>query len=230
VSPAEGAAPLLAVRGVRKSYQSGEDDVMVLKDLDLELPQGSMTSLMGVSGSGKSTLIAIIAGLLVADSGSVLFSGEDLGSLDETGRARLRAGQVGIVMQSGNLIPFLSAEENVQLAKDLAAGGASGGPEPVDLLEQLGVGDRRGHLPRRLSGGEAQRVSLAVALANEPQLLLADEVVGAVDEATAAQVMDVIYTAWRERGLTVLFVTHSAELAADAERRLRLQEGVVVEA
>jgi putative ABC transport system ATP-binding protein len=159
-----------------------------------------------------------------------LFSGEDLGSLDESGRARLRAGQVGIVMQSGNLIPFLTAEENVRLAKDLAAEGSeAGGPEPHELLEQLGVGDRREHLPRRLSGGEAQRVSLAVALANAPELLLADEVVGAVDEATATQVMDVIYSAWRERGLTVLFVTHSSELAGDAERRLRLQNGVVVE-
>jgi putative ABC transport system ATP-binding protein len=230
VSAAQRAAPLLAVRGVHKSYRSGEEQVTVLRELDLELPRGSLTSLMGVSGSGKSTLIAIIAGLLVADAGSVMFADEDLGSLDDTGRARLRAGRIGIVMQSGNLIPFLTAEENVQLAKDLAAdGGETGGPEPHELLEQLGVGDRREHLPRRLSGGEAQRVSLAVALANTPALLLADEVVGAVDEATAAQVMDVIYSAWRERGLTVLFVTHSSELAGDAERRLRLQNGVVME-
>jgi putative ABC transport system ATP-binding protein len=228
VSAAEQAAPLLSVRGVHKSYRSGEEQVAVLREL--ELPRGSLTSLMGVSGSGKSTLIAIIAGLLVADAGSVRFSGEDLRALDDTGRARLRAGRIGIVMQSGNLIPFLTAEENVRLAKDLAADGVeAGGPEPHELLEQLGVGDRREHLPRRLSGGEAQRVSLAVALANAPELLLADEVVGAVDEATATQVMDVIYSAWRERGLTVLFVTHSSELAGDAERRLRLQNGMVVE-
>jgi putative ABC transport system ATP-binding protein len=230
VSATEQAAPLLAVRGVHKSYWSGEDRVAVLRELDLELPRGSMTSLMGVSGSGKSTLIAIIAGLLVADAGSVLFSGEDLGSLDDSGRARLRAGRIGIVVQSGNLIPFLTAEENVQLANDLAAGsGEASGPEPSELLEQLGVGDRRRHLPRRLSGGEAQRVSLAVALANAPELLLADEVVGAVDAATAAQVMDVIYAAWRERGLTVLFVTHSSELAGHAERQLWLRDGVVVD-
>jgi putative ABC transport system ATP-binding protein len=229
VSGAQRAAPLLAVRSVEKSYRSGENHVAVLRELDLELPRGSMTSLIGVSGSGKSTLIAIIAGLLVADAGSVLFAGEDLGSLDDTGRARLRAGRIGVVVQSGNLVPFLTAEENVQLAKDLAAAGGDG-PEPAELLERLGVGDRRGHLPRRLSGGEAQRVSLAVALANAPELLLADEVVGAVDEATAAQVMDVIYAAWRERGLTVLFVTHSTELAGHAERRLRLADGVVVEA
>ena len=148
MSAAEGAAPLLAVRGVRKSYQSGEDDVTVLKDLDLELPRGSMTSLMGVSGSGKSTLIAIIAGLLVADTGSVLFSGEDLGSLDDTGRARLRAGRIGIVMQSANLIPFLSAEENVQLAKDLAYEAEERG-DTVELLIQGYYGD----MSRKLTGG-----------------------------------------------------------------------------
>ncbi len=223
--------PLLAVRGVRKSYTSGEDHVEVLRELDLELAPGSMTSLMGVSGSGKSTLIAIISGLLVADAGHVMFQGEDLGALDDTGRARLRAGRIGLVMQSGNLIPFLTAEENVRLAQELAGDrGEGGAPEPIELLEQLGVGDRRHHVPRRLSGGEAQRVSLAVALANEPDLLLADEVVGAVDEATAAQVMDVIYEAWRERGLAVLFVTHSAELAENAQRRLRLLDGAVVPA
>lgn len=227
---AQGAGePLLAVRGVRKAYRSGGDEVAVLRGADLELPRGSTTSLMGASGSGKSTLIAVICGLLVPDGGEVRFGGEELGGLDERSRAELRARRIGIVMQSSNLIPFLSAEENVQLAKELARR-PSGGLSTRDLLDRLGVGDRRDHMPRRLSGGEAQRVSLAVALANEPDLLLADEVVGAVDRATAEQVMEVIYAAGREQGLTVLFVTHSAELAADAERRLALVDGAVVSA
>ncbi len=220
---------LLVVRGVRKAYRSGEEEVPVLRGLDLELARGSMTSLMGVSGSGKSTLIGVVAGLLVADEGDVCFGGQDLGGLDDRGRAELRARRIGVVMQSGNLIPFLTAEENVQLAKDLA-GGLGTSLAPAELLEKLGVGHRRDHMPRRLSGGEAQRVSLAVALANDPELLLADEVVGAVDRATAEQVMEVIYAAGREQGLTVLFVTHSAELAADAERRMSLIDGVVVAA
>lgn len=221
--------PLLAVRGLRKAYRSGESEVSVLCGLDLELARGSMTSLMGVSGSGKSTLIGVIGGLLVADEGDVRFGGTDLGGLDDKARAVLRARQIGVVMQSGNLIPFLTAEENVQLAKDLA-GEKARVPGSVELLERLGVAHRRDHMPRRLSGGEAQRVSLAVALANQPELLLADEVVGAVDSTTADQVMSVIYAAGREQGLTVLFVTHSAELAANAERRLRLIDGVVVAA
>lgn len=221
--------PLLMVRGLRKAYRSGESEVPVLRGLDLELARGSMTSLMGVSGSGKSTLIGVIAGLLVADEGDVRFGGTDLARLDDKARSVLRSRQIGVVMQSANLIPFLTAEENVQMAQDLA-GGTAGAPEPRELLEKLGVTHRRDHVPRRLSGGEAQRVSLAVALANQPELLLADEVVGAVDSTTADQVMSVIYAAGRDHGLTVLFVTHSAELAADAERRLWLSDGVVVPA
>lgn len=224
-----GREPLLMVRGLRKAYRSGESEVPVLRGLDLELARGSMTSLMGVSGSGKSTLIGVIAGLLVADEGDVRFGGTDLARLDDKARSVLRSRQIGVVMQSGNLIPFLTAEENVQMAQDLA-GGTAGAPEPRELLEKLGVTHRRDHVPRRLSGGEAQRVSLAVALANQPELLLADEVVGAVDSTTADQVMSVIYAAGRDQGLTVLFVTHSAELAADAERRLWLSDGVVVPA
>lgn len=229
MTAAGAGEPLLSIRGVRKAYRTDGEPVQVLRGLDLELPRGSMTSLVGVSGAGKSTLMAVIAGLLLADAGEVRFGGQDLAALDDRGRAQLRARRIGVVLQSGNLIPFLTAEENVQLAKDLA-GGEAADRAPPDLLEQLGLGNRRAHTPRQLSGGEAQRVSLAVALANAPHLLLADEVVGALDRTSAAQVMDVLYAAWREQELTVLFVTHSAVLAADAERRLRLVDGVVVAA
>ncbi len=218
--------PLLVVRGVRKAYRSGEEEVPVLSGLDLELGRGSMTSLMGVSGSGKSTLISVIAGLLVADEGDVRFDGQDLGALDDRGRAELRARRIGVVMQSGNLIPFLTAEENVQLAKDLA-GGMGTSLAPAELLEKLGVGRRRDHMPRRLSGGEAQRVGVALALINEPRLLLGDEITGELDIATSETVMELVVRLQRERGLAVLVVTHNLSVAAMADRKLTIADGVV---
>ena len=186
-------------------------------------------SLVGVSGSGKSTLLALLAGLMRPQSGSVVFDGTDLGRLDDTARARLRARRIGVVLQSGNLIPFLTAEENVELALELG-GGARRPLRAAALLHEVGLVERRGHRPARLSGGEAQRVAVAVALANQPDLLLADEVTGQLDAATADEVMDIISAASRERGLTVLFVTHSRALAERAERRFALVDGEVLAA
>lgn len=178
-----------------------------------------------MSGSGKSTLISLLAGLMLPDSGRIAFDGRDLSHLDDAGRARLRAGRIGVVLQSGNLIPFLTAVENVELAIELA-GGDRPRARARDLLVELGLARRVDHLPRRMSGGEVQRVAVAVALANDPDLLLADEVTGELDSASAERVMEVIFDAWQHRGLTVLFVTHSSELAARAQRRLRLAGGV----
>jgi putative ABC transport system ATP-binding protein len=198
----------------------------VLRGASLELARGETTSLTGVSGSGKSTLISLLAGLLLPDSGDVAFDGRRINDLDEAERARLRARRIGVVLQSGNLIPFLTAVENVELAIQLA-GGDRAADRARGLLAELGLGHRLDHLPNRMSGGEAQRVSVAMALANEPDLLLADELTGELDSASAEQVMGVIFDACRERGLTVLFVTHSRELAARAERRLVLADGEV---
>jgi putative ABC transport system ATP-binding protein len=219
---------LVELRDVRKAYRNAAEEVQVLRGVDLALPAGSMTSLVGASGSGKSTLIALLAGLLLADEGQIRFDGDDLAALDERGRARLRARRIGVALQSSNLVPFLTAEENVRLAQDLAAQPAAV-PARV-LLERLGVGHRRRHRLSRLSGGEAQRVALAVALANRPDLLLADEVVGAVDAATAEQVMAVVRRTWREDGTAVLFVTHNPTLAREAQQQLRLERGRVVAA
>ena len=227
--PAEPAAPLVRVEAVSKTYRDGGAETPVLRAARLELARGETTSLVGVSGSGKSTLISLIAGLLLPDSGRVVIDGQDTTGLDDVARARLRAGRIGVVLQSGNLIPFLTAKENVELAIGLA-GGHRAAARAETLLTEVGLADRLHHLPRRMSGGEAQRVSLAVALANEPDLLLADEVTGELDFSTAEQVMEVIFDAWRERGLTVLFVTHRSELAASAQRRLRLRDGQVVPA
>jgi putative ABC transport system ATP-binding protein len=196
----------------------------------MELHRGQTTSLVGASGSGKSTLLGLIAGLISAEAGTIEFDGTDVTALDDAARARLRAERIGVVLQSGNLIPFLTARENVELAMQLAApptGRPRPGPRADELLGRLGLGDRRRHLPRQLSGGEAQRVALAVALANEPDLLLADEITGELDSTSAEHVMAMIDDVSRERGLTVLFVTHSAELASRARRQLRVIDGRV---
>jgi len=220
------AAPLVRVDQVSKTYRGDAVETRVLHAASLELARGEMTSLAGVSGSGKSTLISLIAGLMLPDSGQVVFDGDDITDVDDPTRARLRAERIGVVLQSGNLIPFLTAVENVELAIKLADGDRPA-VRARELLSEVGLGSRLDHLPRRLSGGEAQRVSVAMALANEPDLLLADEVTGELDSASAEQVMGVIFDAWRERGLTVLFVTHSGVLAAHAQRRLRLVDGEV---
>ena len=201
----------------------------MLDGTSLELERGQTISLVGVSGSGKSTLISLLSGLLDPDEGRIVFDGQDLTELDDRDRARLRAGRIGVVLQSGNLVPFLTAHENVKLAIELAEGERPA-ERAAELLEELGLGDRLDHFPRRLSGGEVQRVAVAMALANEPDLLLADEATGELDSASAEQVMQLILDAHRERGLTVLFVTHSTELASRAERRLRLAHGHVEEA
>jgi putative ABC transport system ATP-binding protein len=211
---------------VSKTYGDSGVETVVLQDTSLELARGGITSLAGASGSGKSTLLALIAGLMQPDAGRIVFAGANLTGLDDLARSRLRARRVGIVLQSGNLIPFLTAAENVELAIKLAGGGRAA-QRARDLLSELGLGERLDHLPRRLSGGEAQRVATAVALVNEPDLLLADEVTGELDSASAEHVIDVIFAAWRDRGLTVLLVTHSKELASRAQCQLRLADGQV---
>jgi putative ABC transport system ATP-binding protein len=216
------AAPLVRLDGISKRYGDRE----VLRDVSIDLDPGEVTSLTGASGSGKSTLIAMLAGLSAPDEGRVLFDGGELNAMADAERARLRADRIGIVLQSGNLIPFLTASENLELATRFADGGHE---RTRGLLAELGVADRADHFPRRMSGGQAQRVAIAVALANEPDLLLADEVTGQLDSETAEQVMEAIVTTGRRRGLIVLFVTHDDDLAARAQRRLVLEDGRVHE-
>lgn len=218
---------IVCVEGVSKSYRDGGRALPVLDDVTVYLPRGTTTSLVGASGSGKSTLTSLIAGLLRPDAGRILFEGADLSGMTDAERAALRARRIGVVMQTGNLVGFLSARENVELAIDLA-GGARAGARAGELLAELGLSARADHLPRRLSGGEAQRVSLAMALANEPDLLLADELVGELDSDTADRVMDILFEAWRGRGLTVLLVTHDRELAQRTEHQLELVDGRVI--
>ena len=224
--PVSAAEPLARLRDVFKIYREGSTETVALRGTDLDLPRGRMTSLVGPSGSGKSTMLSLLAGLSLPSAGQVIFEGTDISRLDESARARLRAERMGMVFQSGNLIPFLNALENVQLAERLA-GRSSKASHARELLSEVGLAQRLNHLPRQLSGGEAQRVSIAVALANDPDLLLADELTGELDSATAAKVMDVLRGAWERRHLTILLVTHNRDLAAQADHRLRLLDGIV---
>jgi putative ABC transport system ATP-binding protein len=228
VSPTSGQ-PLVRLAAVSKAYGSGSARLEVLDQVELDLPQGETTSLVGRSGTGKSTLLSLIAGLMRPDSGEIYISGQQMGQLNDDGRASLRAERIGFVLQSDNLIPFLTAVENVELAINLAPGRRSTA-RARELLSHLGLGHRMDHLPRQLSGGESQRVAVAVALANEPDLLLADEVVGQLDSTTAADVMEMIFSASRDRNLTVLYVTHDEQLARQAHRSLRLTDRRVVAA
>jgi len=223
------AQPLVQLKEVFKIYREGTTETVALRGANLDLPRGMLTSMVGPSGSGKSTLLSILAGLALPSAGQVIIDGQDISRLDESARAGIRADRIGLVFQSGNLIPFLTALENVQLARAVSSR-AKVATSARELLADVGLEPRLNHLPRQLSGGEQQRVSIAVALANEPDLLLADELTGELDSATAEQVMEVLATAWRQRSLTVLLVTHNPELAARADHRVRLVDGLVLPA
>lgn len=215
--------PILRLKGVSKAFLSDRGDpVQVLCDVDLAIHPGDKVSLIGLSGSGKSTLLSIIAGLLRPDTGTLEFDGVPMSELDEAARARLRADRIGIALQADNLIPFLSARENVELALGFGSrpDRRQARARALELLDRLGVVHRADHRPRHLSGGEAQRVALAVAMANEPALLLADEVVAQLDGETASHVVDEVLAS----NFAVLYVTHDVALADRVDRRYRLHD------
>ncbi len=215
--------PAVALRGVAKSFPSNNGPTVdVLSDVDLTLAAGDKASLIGPSGSGKSTLLSLIAGLLRPDGGTLTVDGVELDALGDTARARLRADRIGIALQSDNLIPFLTARENIELALGFATSSRRSDPgtRADSLLERFGLSHRADHKPRHLSGGEAQRVALAVAMANEPALLLADEVVAALDGETAGHVVDEVLDA----PFAVLYVTHDPELADRVDHRYELRD------
>ena len=216
-------SPILRLTGVCKSYHAASGETLVLDGVDLTIEAGQKASLVGPSGSGKSTLLALIAGLLHPDHGTVEVDGKTLADLDDAGLSAIRSRCIGIALQSDNLIPFLTAAENVTLALDFGPGKSAAG-QAADLLNRMGVGHRAQHMPRQLSGGEAQRVSLAVALANAPRLLLADEMVSQLDADTAKAVVRDVFDA----DMAVLIVTHDPVLAARADLRLCLRDRRVV--
>jgi putative ABC transport system ATP-binding protein len=222
---------MLVARGLTKEYQSGTQRLTVLRDVSFDVPQGAFVSIVGPSGSGKTTLLGLLAGLDTPSQGTVSLDGEEFGSLDEDRRAKLRGEKVGFVFQSFQLIPTLTALENVQVPLELS--GAVSAKEATsrarDLLTRVGLGDRTHHFPQQLSGGEQQRVALARAFVNEPRILFADEPTGNLDGTTGERIVELLHALNRERGCTIVLVTHDITLAARTQRTIRLRDGVVVE-
>ena len=213
----------IEVKGLAKRVADAGGELSILEDIDFTVEAGSAVAITGSSGSGKSTLLGLLAGLDVPSAGSVRLAGRDLFSLDEDGRAALRARHVGFVFQSFQLLPNLTALENVMLPLELA--GRSAREDARAMLDRVGLGARLHHYPRTLSGGEQQRVSLARAFVVQPELLFADEPTGSLDAATGATVIDLMFAMHREHGATLVLVTHDLQLAARCERQLVLAGG-----
>ncbi len=203
----------------------------MLRDVNFEIPQGAFVSIVGPSGSGKTTLLGLLAGLDTPSRGTVTLDGTDMGRLDEDERAALRGEKVGFVFQSFQLIPTLTAIENVQVPLELRGkiSMAQAATQSRDLLVRVGLGDRLHHFPQQLSGGEQQRVALARAFVNTPRILFADEPTGNLDESTGEKIVQLMEELNRESGCTIVLVTHDVGLARRTERTIRLRDGVVVE-
>ncbi len=217
---------MLRCESLTKTYPSGGRDLTVVKDISFSLEPGGFLAIVGPSGSGKTTLLGLLAGLDRPTSGSVYLDGESLDRLDEDARARLRGEKVGFVFQSFQLIPTLTALENVQVPLELR--GMEAGPRATELLARVGLGGREHHYPAQLSGGEQQRVALARAFSNRPRVLFADEPTGNLDARTGATVVDLMVELNRDLGTTLVLVTHDQDIAARARRTIRLADGVIV--
>jgi len=219
---------LYDLRNVRRVYRSGAGDVAALDGIDVRIDSGELLAVEGPSGSGKSTLLQLLGALDRPTSGSLMFDGRELRDLSERELTNVRCRDVGFVFQAFNLIPTLTAAENVEVAMvPLGGDRRTRRAKSVDLLVQVGLGSRAGHLPSRLSGGEQQRVAIARALANEPRVILADEPTGNLDSTTADEVVEVLQSLSVEHGVTVVVVTHAEEVARRAGRRIRLRDGRV---
>ena len=218
------AEPAVALRGATKTYGVGEVAVHALRSVDLEIQPEEFVVLLGPSGSGKTTLLNLIGGIEPATSGEIVVDGRDVSAFDEEGRTRFRRETVGFIFQFFNLIPTLTALENVELVAELG----DGTDRSAEMLERVGLGDRLDHFPAQLSGGEQQRIAVARALAGGPKLLLGDEPTGALDLETGRNVLDLLHELSHELHQTVLLVTHNASIARMADRVLRLRDGEIV--
>ena len=221
------AIPLIAVEQLSKSVSDSTGVLDILRDINLSFTAGETVAIVGASGSGKSTLLSILAGLDTPSHGTVRLLGQDLFALSEDDRAAVRAQKMGFVFQSFQLLGNLTALENVMLPLELA-GQRDARARATQMLERVGLGQRLNHYPKLMSGGEQQRVALARAFVVEPAVLLADEPTGSLDFATGQTIMELMFALNRERGTTLILVTHDREIAAQCDRRITIEAGQAV--
>jgi putative ABC transport system ATP-binding protein len=221
--------PILKARNLTKTIDTGTHRVEILRGIDLEVPAGQFVAIMGASGSGKSTLLGLLAGLDTATSGTIILDGTDITGLGEDDLAVVRGRKIGFVFQSYQLIPTLTAEENVLLPYELLGGDVRAGlARARDLLENVGLGDRLDHYPVQLSGGEQQRVALARAFMAQPPILMADEPTGNLDSVNGQHVLELLLALNRSENTTLILVTHDQMLASRADRIVTLRDGAIV--
>ncbi len=226
---ANGAIPAVEAVDLRRTLPLGSSEVHILNGVSFTIAAGEWIALTGPSGSGKSTLLGIISGLDTPSSGTIKIDGTDISRMSETQLARLRNDKIGIVFQSFNLIPSLTAQENVEVPLYVGAGSRHASNRARQMLELVGLIERRRHRPHQLSGGEQQRVAIARALVTQPSLLVADEPTGNLDSATGAQVLDLFARLHRELNLTLIIATHDPAVAAHANRVLHIVDGKLTE-
>ena len=218
------STPIVQARTLGKQVTSPEGELVILDDVSFDVNPGEAVAVVGASGSGKSTLLGLLAGLDTPTHGSVMLDGQVLGELDEDGRAALRSQRVGFVFQSFQLLPSLTALENTMLPLELAEG-ANARVVATEVLDRVGLKDRIHHYPNQLSGGEQQRVAIARAFAANPKILFADEPTGNLDQKTGDRIIELLFSMNRERGTTLVLVTHDLALAKNCDKVLELEAG-----
>jgi putative ABC transport system ATP-binding protein len=221
--------PIIEACRLRKQVTGPQGELVILRDVDLKVRAGEALAILGASGTGKSTLLGLLAGLDTASGGVACLFGKDLGALNEDGRAALRANRVGFVFQSFQLLPSLTALENVMLPLELNGVGHRSKRIARESLARVGLTERARHYPHQLSGGEQQRVAIARAFAPEPRILFADEPTGNLDQATGRKIIELLFSLRDEQGVALVLVTHDAELTAWCDRHLRLADGRLTE-
>ena len=219
---------MIQLSNITKTVRSGDEDLTILSNVSIEIPDGQFVALTGASGSGKSTLLGLIAGLDSASSGSILIDDEEITSMNEDGLAKIRSKEIGFIFQSFHLIPSLTAFENVLIPMEIA-GNRDARSRANLLLSDVGLTERGHHYPNELSGGEQQRVAIARAFANEPSILLADEPTGNLDTKNGQHIFELMEDLHERRNVTLVLVTHDAALAGKAQRQVVLRDGVVID-
>jgi putative ABC transport system ATP-binding protein len=222
------AEPIIQVRGLTKVYHLGDVEVAALRGVDLEIARGEFVAMVGPSGSGKSTIFHILGGLTPPTAGKVTIDGKDLAAMSNAQRTELRKSTVGFVFQKYNLLPTLSAEDNIKIVEYIGGRSTEFTPEFQEVLKLLGITDRLKHKPRALSGGQQQRVAIARGIVNKPAILLADEPTGNLDSQNSAAVLGLMKDLNQRTGQTILMITHDLEAASYASRTVHIRDGRIV--